>query len=329
MRQWRLTGTDLDVSELCFGMGGFGTRVRGDATDRLVSTYLEAGGNFFDTAHCYLFWEENGDGASERELGACLRRLGVRDQVIVATKGGHPDGGPAYRRPDDYLSERMLTSDIDESLERLGDARIDLYYLHRDDPRMPVAEILGILNREIQRGRIRQIGCSNWSVQRIAEANVYASTHSMQGFVVSSVMCSLADPEWKIGPEPTMRYVTSDEETWHTETQMPIVAYSATGTGYFARIPDATKTPSNPDNEARRERAQALSVQMGCTPTQVAVAWLLHQPYPIIPLFGTTKPAHLSEILAATDLKLTPEQVHWLRHGESDEAPSRTQGARV
>lgn len=315
MQQHRLAGMSRDVSALCFGMGGFGTTTRGDKTDLMISTYLEAEGNFFDTAHCYLFWEENGNGASERELGASLRRLGVRDQVVVATKGGHPDAGAAYRRPDAYLSEKVLTSDIDESLERLGDERIDLYYLHRDDPRIPVEEILGFLNREIERGRIGALGASNWSVQRIAEANNAAARDGLHGFVVSSVMASLADPDWKIGPEPTMRYVTSDEENWHTATQFPIVAYSATGTGYFARTPESDKPPANPANEARRARAQSLAAELGASPTQVALAWLLHQPYPILPLFGTTNPKHLAEILASTAITLTPEQVRWLRHG--------------
>ncbi len=315
MRKQLLPGTDLYVSELCFGMGGFGTTTRGDATDRLVTAYLEAGGNFFDTAHCYLFWEENGDGASERELGACLRRLCVRDQVVLATKGGHPDAGAAYRRPADYLSARTLTSDINDSLERLGDARIDLYYLHRDDPRMTVEQIIDILNLEIERGRIGALGASNWSVQRIAAANAYAQHQGLHGFAVSSVMCSLADPDWKITPEPTMRYVTSEEETWHTATQMPIVAYSATGTGYFARAADPTKPPTNTANEARRTRAQSLAIDLGCSPTQIAVAWLLHQPYPILPLFGTTKTDHLAEILRAPAIELTPDQVYWLRHG--------------
>ena len=315
MRIRRLPGTELDVSSLCFGMGGFGTTTRGDKTDRLVAAYLEAGGNFFDTAHCYLFWEENGDGASERELGACLRRLGVRDTVVVATKGGHPDAGEKYRRPDAYLSEAVITSDIDESLERLGDARIDLYYLHRDDPRVPVAEIIGMMNREIERGRVRALGASNWSVERIAAANDYANRHGLHGFVVSSVMACLADPEWKIGSEPTMRCVTAAEETWHTTTQMPIVAYSATGGGFFARTSDAGGSSRNEANEARRERARSLAQQLGCSPTQIALAWLLHQPYPVLPLFGTTSPAHLAEILGSTAIALTPEQTQWLRNG--------------
>ncbi len=315
MKRHRLPTTEIEVSTLCFGMGGFGTTVRGETTDRLIATYLEVGGNFFDTAHCYAFWEKDGNGASERELGASLRRLGVRQNVIIATKGGHPDAGPDYRRPDGYLSEQVLHSDIEESLTRLGEERIDLYYLHRDDPRMTVEEILGPLNREIERGRLRALAASNWSVQRMAEANACAERNGWHGFVASSVMGSLAEPGWKMTPEPTMRSITSEEETWHTATQLPIVAYSSTGNGYFSRTADSPAPNENPVNYARRERAQALAAQLGCTPTQVAVAWLLHQPYPILPLFGTTNPAHLAEILGALAVSLTPEQTRWLHDG--------------
>lgn len=317
LRRHTLAGTGYSVSELCFGMGGFGTTVRDDRTDRMIAAYLEASGNFFDTAHCYLFWEENGNGASERELGASLRRLGVRDQVVIATKGGHPDGGADYPRPDAYLSEQVLRSDIEESLDRLGDSHIDLYYLHRDDPRVPVSEIIDFLNEEIRQGRLGALGASNWSVQRMAEANAYAARHGMHGFVASSIMACLADPDWKITAEPTMRYLTSEEKQWHTATQMPIVAYSATGVGFFSRTADPTRPPTNATNEARRKRARSLAAELGCTPTQVAVAWLLHQPYPIFPLFGTTNPIHLQELLAAPAISLTAEQVHWLRHGEA------------
>src|SRR5262249_42209713 len=138
MKRHPIPGTELKVSALCYGGGSFGAAVRGAELDRLVAAYIEAGGNFLDTAHCYAFWKAEGAGAGARELGACLRRLRCGDRVVVATKGGHPDGGEAYRRPDDYLSERVLTADIDESLHRLRVERIDLYYLHRDDPRVPV-----------------------------------------------------------------------------------------------------------------------------------------------------------------------------------------------
>lgn len=315
MEQVTIPGTDLQISAMCMGTIGFGTTVRGRDTDRLVAAFIEAGGCFFDTAHCYAFWMEDGLGASERELGASLRRLGCWGKVVVATKGGHPDAGPKYRRPDDYMSESMIRSDLDESLERLGTERIDLYYLHRDDPRMPVDKVIDILNREIERGRIRSIGASNWSVERMSAANLYAARAGRQGFVASELQWSLAQPNWQVGPDPTTRFVTPEIALWHTEANLPLVAYSATGSGYFSGAAKNPSTYDNPTNRARRKRAQELAKQVGCTPVQVALAYLLHQPGRVIPLFGTTDPAHLTEILGANEVSLAPEQVAWLQEG--------------
>src|SRR5262245_1801894 len=98
--------SDLAVSPLCMGAAEFGTTTPAGQSDRLVADFLEAGQNFFDTAHVYAVWTPGGIGASERELGATLRRAGVRDSVIVATKGGHPPDPqfPDYKRPGPYLS---------------------------------------------------------------------------------------------------------------------------------------------------------------------------------------------------------------------------------
>src|SRR5436305_14823669 len=111
-----LPESDLTVSRFCFGAGAFGTSVKGDTADRLLAAFVEAGGNFFDTAHCYAFWTPGGLGASERELADSLRRIGAWDGAVVATKGGHPDGGRDYPRPSDVLSEAVVNSDIEQSL---------------------------------------------------------------------------------------------------------------------------------------------------------------------------------------------------------------------
>jgi len=315
MNQYQIPGTELRVSALCFGGSGFGTNVKGKDADRLVSAFVEAGGCFFDTAHCYSFWEENGIGASEREFGACLKRLGYRDKVVVGTKGGHPDGGENYQRPDAYMSEIMINSDIDDSLERLGTDCIDLYYLHRDDPRMPISEIIGILNREIERGRIRYIGASNWPVQRIGEANEYASKHGLQGFAVSQVQCSLAEPNWEPSPDPTTRFVTEEDRAWYASVGMPIIAYSATSGGYFAGSKGSFGLYDNPTNQGRRRRAEELASKPGFSPMQVALAYLLHQKPLTIPIFRTANPAHLMEIIDSVSINLSDKQVQWLRDG--------------
>lgn len=308
-----LPESDLQVSALAYGTGGLGSDMRGADADRMVAACLEAGINFFDTAHCYAFWTPEGAGCSERELGAALRRLGALDLAVIATKGGHSDGGPDYPRPAVCLAPELIAQDLEESLERLGVERIDLYYLHRDDGVTPLHQLLELLNREIERGRVRYLGASNWSVQRIKEANALAAAQGMQGFVASQDQWSLAEPTWPVeATDPTMRYVRTEELAWHTESQMPVVAYSATAGGYFAGRGQAEGNYVTPENAARYQRAQEIAHALGTTPTQVALAWLMRHPFPVIPLFSTHSLAHLAEVAQAADLTLTPEQVHFL-----------------
>jgi aryl-alcohol dehydrogenase-like predicted oxidoreductase len=306
MKYLTLPDTDLTVSRFCYGTGAFGTAVNDDRADRLLAAFVEAGGNFFDTAHCYAFWEPNGLGASERELGASLRRIGAWEKAVIATKGGHPDGGPDYPRPADFLSERVVHSDIEESLNRLGADCIDLFYLHRDDGRTEVSDIIEILNREVEQGRVNALGASNWSVRRMAEANAYASQRGLRGFVVSQVQWSLSEPDWAAGPDdPTMRTVGTEEIEWHAGAGIPIAAYSATGNGFFGK----DGATSNPTNRTRWERVQTISATLGCTPTQLALAWLLHQKPTVIPVFSTANLSHLTEILAADRVALDTENL--------------------
>lgn len=310
-----ISDTDLSVSPLCFGCGSLGTSLKGAEAERLIGAYLEAGGSFFDTAHCYSFWARGGDGASERELGRVLRAVGARDSVVVATKGGHPAVDPGYPRPADFLAPGVLARDIDDSLSRLGAERIDLYYLHRDDGVTPVGEVVDALNAEVARGRLLWLGASNWSVARLAEANAYAASRGLRGFAVSQVQWSLALPTWEAAQtDPTTRRVTAEEEAWHRGSGVPIAAYSATCGGYFsgrdARLYDT------PENAARRERARVLAAELGATASQVNLAWLRSQPgLSVVPIFATSDGAHLAEILGATYLGLTAAQISWLRGG--------------
>lgn len=313
--QWViLPATDLRVSRLCLGTGVFGARIKGDQATHILAEYLRLGGNFIDTAHCYAFWEPDGEaGCSEREVGRILRELGVREQVVLATKGAHPDGGPKYPRPDRYMSPEVIAQDIAESLQCLQADTIDLYYLHRDDARVPVDEIISVLNEQAQAGRIRYLGASNWRTERIEQANRYATEHGLQGFVISQVQWSLAIPDWTMGEDPTVRYVTPEDAEWYAQHGMPIAAYTSTAQGYFAGTEKGEASfGDNPVNAARRERALELAQQLGVTPTQIALAWLLHQKPLTIPIFMTGNREHLRECMAAAEVTLTVEQMRWL-----------------
>jgi aryl-alcohol dehydrogenase-like predicted oxidoreductase len=307
----RLPGTDLDVSPICYGAMGHGTIADAARSEELFARYRDAGGNFFDTAHCYCFWIPGMLGASERMLGEAVRRHGCRDDVVIASKGGHPGAGPSYPKPDAFISPETIAADLDDSLARLEMEVIDLYYLHRDDPRVPAGEIIEMLNAEVRRGRIRWLGASNWSAVRIADANAHAAAHGLRGFSVSQPRWNLAQDN--PGGDPTMRTLDAADFAWHQDTGLPVAPYTSTAGGYFAGADHPTF--QNPVSQARRARAVQLAADLACTPAQVALAWLLAQPFPVYPIIGTTNPAHLADALGATDVRLTAEQVDWLRDG--------------
>ncbi|NQU75470.1 MAG: aldo/keto reductase [Planctomycetes bacterium] len=314
MEYHRIADTDLNLSALCYGMMSFGTELKGQDADRMYIAFRQAGGNFFDTAHCYAFWLPDGLGASERELGQCLRRHGDRDQVVIATKGGHPAHEQGYPRPDRYLSSEVIASDITESLQRLDVEMIDLYYLHRDDTRVSVGEIIETLNAEIAGGRLRYLGASNWSIRRIAEANDYARSHGLRGFVASQ-------PQWNLarsnaGPPKSdldMRSFSDEDAQWHAGQNLAVIPYSPTACGYFATDGKADRFSfDNPVSRTRLQRTQQLAAELGCTPNQVALAYLRQQPFVVIPIIGTKQMPHLLDALGALRVKLTADQVRWL-----------------
>ena len=140
MKRQQLGGTALVVSEICYGGGGFGSARRGAELEALLKLYRDAGGNFLDTAHCYAFWLPEGAGCSECALGDYLRRNGKGD-LVIGTKGGHT-GAPGYRTTDAWLAPGRVAADIDDSLGRLGFDTLDFFWLHRDDTRLPVGEIV-------------------------------------------------------------------------------------------------------------------------------------------------------------------------------------------
>jgi aryl-alcohol dehydrogenase-like predicted oxidoreductase len=315
MRHRALGDTDLVVSSLCLGLGNWGTNLAGDGALRLLETFLSAGGNFVDTAHCYGFWGPGGVGASERELGAAMRTHDCREQLVIATKGGHPACEGGYPRPEAYLAPEVLTSDVSESLQRLGTDYIDLYLLHRDDTRVPVGEIIDALNSHVALGRLRHLGASNWSIERLAAANAYAAAHGLRGFCVSQVHFSLADPKWPVTDDPTMRTMTPEMLAWHAETALPVMGYASSAGGFFAGRESAEAGYATPENLARRERARALASEVGATPAQIALAYLLAQSFPTFPIVGTLNPEHLREAIGSIRLELTEEQARWLRDG--------------
>jgi aryl-alcohol dehydrogenase-like predicted oxidoreductase len=263
-----------------------------EAGAAVLDEYVRLGGNVIDTAHVY------GDGDAERALGAWLASRGaLRERLVVVTKGGHPAGERKRIAPDE------IARDLHESVERLH-GPVDLYLLHRDDPSVPVGTIVECLNGYRDAGLLRAFGTSNWTTERIDEANAYAAAHGLEGFCISSQHLSLAAqneehwPDTRSANDPTVY-------EWHLRTGTPLLAWSAQARGFFAgrADPDVLRVYDSAASRERRERASRVGSRIGRSAQQVALAWALHHPYPVFAAFGARTVEQVREAFGALDVE--------------------------
>ncbi|MCW2242364.1 aldo/keto reductase [Azospirillum canadense] len=276
----------------------------------VYDAFFEAGGTMFDTAYVY------GQGNVDRLLGQWLRSRGVREEVVIIGKGAHtPHCTPDAIRPQLF-----------ETLDRLGTDYVDLYFMHRDDPSVPVGEFVDVLDALVREGRIRKFGGSNWTIARMDEANAYAARHGKRGFELLSNNFSLAEivePMW----EGCIASSDDDSVDWLRHTQIPLFAWSSQARGFFTDRagrdkfddPVMAKCWYSETNFQRRDRVHALAAKLGVTPAQVALACLLVQPHPIFPIIGPATLAELRDSLGALRTRLTPEDAVWLKTGHTEE----------
>lgn len=294
------------LSVLCLGTASYGSAYTHDESFALLDAFAEAGGNFLDTAHVYADWLPNGHGASERTVGEWLRTRGVRDESVVATKGGHPrleTMGRSRLRPED------LTRDLTESLERLGTDRIDLYWLHRDDPAVPVGEILEALSRHRNAGRVLTVGLSNWRPGRLRAAADYLRSRGRSSFVASQVGWSLAVPNKTQEQWYDTRYMDADDLRYYCAAGLKVIPFASQAGGLFAHPYDPADAKHalyhNEINAGRWERVRQLAERRGVSANAVALAYLLNHPCGGAAVIGPRTVEQLQDSLAAVGLEMS------------------------
>jgi aryl-alcohol dehydrogenase-like predicted oxidoreductase len=313
MHYANLPGIDKPLSRLVQGT----VMLRSDEAQHyfaLLDDIFELGCTAFDTAHGY------GKGESERTLGQWIRERGVRDRVVIITKGGLPYDGRPRVTPSDVIG------DLHESLARLQTDYIDLYLLHRDDPALPVGPIVEMLNEHKAAGKIQAFGGSNWSHNRLQEANEYAAAHGLSPFAVSSPNLSLARQFQE--PWPGCISITHNAEArdWYQHNQMPVFAWSSLAGGFFSGRfrRDNLDTFDNhldkicvdtycyEENFQRFDRAAQMAREKGVSVPQIAMAYVLCQPMNLFPLVGCAHRDEFAANMAALELTLTPDEIAWL-----------------
>lgn len=314
-----IAGVSKSVSQIALGTAFYSIDSKEKWFD-LLDEYMNFGGTILDTARGY--------GVSENVLGLWMENRSTRDQIIIQTKCGLT-GGDGYL-PAENLPE-VIREEITTSLQALRTDYTDVLLLHRDNQEMPVADILEPLNNEIANGRVHAFGASNWEYRRLTEANEYAYKHGMKSFAVVSNNISLALPAAAF----YKGLVSTDKvgERWHEETGIPLIPWSSQARGFYtgrytpqmrddlalasSELDGFTskmlKVYGTDENFERLARAKELGEKKGgYTAVEVALAWLLHKPFPLVPIVGPRTQEELASCVKATSLSLTELEIKWL-----------------
>jgi aryl-alcohol dehydrogenase-like predicted oxidoreductase len=319
-----LLRTDLKASVIGLGTDYFGSTIDRKQSMQILDRYVESGGNFIDTAEVYAGWIPGGEHQSEKLIGDWLGDRGLRDALIISTKGAHPKL-ESMEVP--RLYKREIESDLDSSLRRLGVDCIDIYWVHRDAPVVPVEEILLALETFRKAGKIKHSGFSNWHQNRAEAARQAALRLAIPGFSASQNMWSLGQINLE-NADPTWAYIDADFVRWHIAHNFGAVPYLTQANGYFRRLeqnrldqvaPDARVRTlfDHSENRKRFQRIQVLQKKSGLLVNQIVLGYLLNQPFPVFPLIGPKNIADLEDSLRCADVLLSQEDIAFLEYGET------------
>ena len=317
MQYGEISGINKPVACIIQGTTMIGSDLNESESFALLDQIYELGGNTLDTAHIY------GGGKSARVIGQWLQARGLRDNMVIITKGG------AHSEDRRRMTPFDITTDLFDSLARLKTDHIDLYLLHRDDPVLPVEPIIHALNEHQQAGRIHAFGASNWSHQRIEAANAYAKANGLKSFVASSPQYSLAESHTE--PWPMCLSISgtegSEARNWYAKTQMPLLVWSPLASGFFSgkfqrdnlnkfgeREWDevVVRTYAKEANFQRLDRAATLASEKGVTTAHMALAFVMSQPMNMYSVVGPHSAAKFKANIEAADIKLTMQEMDWL-----------------
>ena len=296
-----IPGTDLNVHPLCLGGNVFGWTSDEQESFDVLDAYVDAGGNFIDTADVYSVWvPDHSGGESETVIGNWIRKRGRHDDVVIATKVGAMGG----------ISADNVRDKTDDSLRRLGVDAIDLLYIHRDDNETPLEETLGALDELVRDGKVRHVAASNYTPARLTEALEVSQRDGLARFV----RCS---------PSTTSCRATTSQSSRRSRRQRPGV-HPVLRAGQ--RLPDRQVPPGRRRVDSPRGgmAAQHLKTEQGqrtlealdeiaaahdTSVAAVALAWLAAQPTVLAPIASARTPDQLAELLEFVGLELSDEEL--------------------
>jgi aryl-alcohol dehydrogenase-like predicted oxidoreductase len=303
---------------LALGAMEYGTRIDEETSFRLLDAYVDAGGEWIDTANCYAFWQDPSGhgGQSEERRGRWLaQRPGVRDRIKLATKVGcEPLWPGSYPEHSEGLSTKAIDTALETSLRRLGVDHIDLYWAHRDDRSTPLEQTVAAFGKHATNGTIGRIGLSNYALWRAERMHGLAVQLGVPGPTALQLRYSY------LQPRPLVRdHIHDHRFGWITDEildyaannpEQQLFAYSPLMAGAYENRADRPLDPAfdHPGTTRRLQVLTDLATSLNVTRSELVLAWLAGGAPAITPIVGISTPAYLATALTGTRLELTSEQ---------------------
>jgi aryl-alcohol dehydrogenase-like predicted oxidoreductase len=315
MKKRKLGNSGLEVAPLAFGGNVFGWTVDEQASFGLLDAFVSSGFNLIDTADVYSGWAPgNRGGESETIIGKWLKRSGSREKVIVATKVG------MEMSPDKKgLSKAHILRSAEDSLTRLQTDYIDLYQSHQDDPETPLEETLEAYAQLIKQGKVRAIGASNYSAERLSQALKVSEEYGLPRYESLQPLYNLYDrSEYEEELEPVC-----------VKNGLGVISYYSLGSGFLT---GKYRSAADTSNSARARSVKKylnergfrildaldrVAERLGSTPAQAALAWLIARPGVTAPIASATSAAQLNDLINAVKVELDPASLELLNQASA------------
>lgn len=315
MKQLQIQNTE--ITALPFGLGTVNAGLQWDGADadRIFDAFVDRGGTLIDTAHVYSDWVKPERARSERVLGDWLARSGKRNQIILMTKGGHPD--MTAEHPDTHRSRMTradMTEDLEGSLRQLRTDCIDIYFYHRDDMNQPVEELVEVMETFRKAGKIRYYACSNWTTDRMKEADAYCSQNGYRGFIGNQSLFNLGYRYMNPLPDDTLVYADEKMQQYHRENPGNLLMpYMGVCSGFFhkyvAKGREAVQeSPYCTEGNLKvAERVKELCERYEATVSQVVLGFFWQQDFSCAPLYGPKDVSQLEEAMKTFEIPFKKE----------------------
>lgn len=321
MKKITIPDTELCISPMGLGTVDAGVRWGKDAADAdaMFGAFVEEGGNLIDCAHVYADWlvvdGRQETARAERVTGDWMQRQNNRHDIVLMTKGGHP----VYTHPSMDLHINRCTKadmrgDLEGSLRILRTDYIDIYFYHRDDPRIPVEEMVETMQDFVREGKIRYFGVSNWSAERQVAADAYCKKMGYRSAVADQALLNLGSKYMNPLDDDTLVYVKDALYDYHKENVANMMMpYMGNASGFFHIYAEKGEEGvkghpyATQKNLAMAARIPELVKKYDCAVTNIVLGYFSQEAFPCVPLYGPMDKKSIKEAARTFEIEFDSE----------------------